>query len=276
MHDLGVEGPSVGLGLGDHAGVDVFRKSESNPNHDTTVVSFAVESSMDLLRYFERDNLPTSLQWISEGFRELATELAGSLEGDPELDAVLRKLLEAKDCAARAVVYAQQETTEIDSSVIGSPDGPVGARLETFDALLSVKRHAPVVYFIRNGNRVKIGTTQNLKGRASGLSLRVKDIVRVEHGGVNHERDLHVRFAAQRIGNTEWFELRGAVADHIARRETIQERVRMTLTHCGELRRRDLEALIGLSRKQALDALIALKPTVERTERGTWKLSQQL
>lgn len=223
-------------------------------------------------RYFDRDHLPKDLQWISEAFRDLAAELSDAMGSDPELETVLRKLLEAKDCATRAVLFASQATTELDSTVLGTPDGPIGASLQSFDAILAKKRHAPVVYFVRNGNRVKIGTTQNLRGRISRLSLRAKDLVRVEHGGAAHERSLHTRFAGHRIGNTEWFELRGEVADHIAKQETIQDRVRSALAHYGEMRRRDLEAMIGLSEKQTLSALRALGPLVERTDENTWRL----
>jgi hypothetical protein len=228
-------------------------------------------SSDQVLRYFERDHLPKDLKLISEAFRDLASELASLLEGDPELEIVLRKLLDAKDCAARAVLYAGQEATMLDSAALGQPDGPVGGSFQSFDGLLALKRHAPVVYFVRNGNRVKIGYTQSLRNRIGRLSLRPKDLVRVEHGGATHERSLHERFAAYRIGDTEWFELRGEVADHVTKQETIQDRIMMTLAHYGEMRRRDLEALIGLTERQTLDALRALKPAVERTERDTWR-----
>jgi len=229
-------------------------------------------SSDQVLRYFERDHLPKDLKPISEAFRDLASELAGILEGDPELEIVLRKLLDAKDCAARAVLYASQEATTLDSAALGQPDGPVGGSFQSFDGLLAVKRHAPVVYFVRNGNRVKIGYTQALRDRIGRLSLRPRDLVRVEHGGATHERSLHERFSAYRIGNTEWFELRGEVADHIARQETIQDRVRGALAHYGEMRRRDLEVMIGITEKQALSALRALGTMVERTDENTWRI----
>jgi Meiotically Up-regulated Gene 113 (MUG113) protein len=272
VHDLGVEGPSVRFRLLDQTLVHVVREPEGDSNHDTTVVSLAIESSMDLLRYFERDHLPPHLQWISDAFRNLATELADGLPDDPELEAALRKLLEAKDCAARAALYAGSKEKELDTAALATPDGPIGESVRSVEALLAAKRHAPVAYFIRNGNRVKIGTTQNLRGRVSQLSLRIDDLVRVEHGGVNYERSLHERFAEHRIGNTEWFHLRGDVADRIALRETIQDRVRNALAFYGEMRRRDLELMIGITERQTLKALEGLKPKVERTPNDTWRL----
>ncbi|MDX3582516.1 GIY-YIG nuclease family protein [Streptomyces europaeiscabiei] len=222
-----------------------------------------------VLRYFERDGLPDHLAWIGSPFRDLATELADRLPDGPELEAGLRKLLEARDCAVRAT---DQGPVEPEADAFSKPDGPIGEGVRDVGALLAMKKHAAVVYFIRNGNRVKIGTTQSLRSRITRLSLRPEDLVRVEHGGVGHERCVHARFGAHRIGTTEWFDLRGPLADHIAKRETNQERVRNALAYYGEMRRRDLEVLIGITEKQALKALDGLKPGVERTDSDTWRL----
>jgi hypothetical protein len=71
------------------------------------------------------------------------------------------------------------------------------------------------VYFLRNGSRVKIGVSQNIKRRVAALSLRPDDVIRAEHGHQEHERRLHVRFADLRVDDTEWFELRGALAEYL-------------------------------------------------------------
>jgi hypothetical protein len=52
---------------------------------------------------FSYEHLPPHLQKISRPFGELAALVISDLEG-PEASACLRKLLEAKDCAVRAVV----------------------------------------------------------------------------------------------------------------------------------------------------------------------------
>lgn len=80
------------------------------------------------------------------------------------------------------------------------------------------RAHAPVVYFIRNGERVKIGTSQNLRRRVEALCLRTEDVLLVLHGDQRYEREMHVRFASVRIGNTEWFERSGELAEFIATR----------------------------------------------------------
>jgi hypothetical protein len=76
-------------------------------------------------------------------------------------------------------------------------------------------KHSPVVYFIQNGDRVKIGTTTNLRSRISALSLRPTDIVLLVNGGRPFEQALHKRFASVRVGNTEWFANSGPVAEYI-------------------------------------------------------------
>lgn len=58
------------------------------------------------LRYFDCDHLPPPLQAIVAPFRSLAHEMV-ERGGDPaEMHAGLRKLLEAKDCAVRAMIHA--------------------------------------------------------------------------------------------------------------------------------------------------------------------------
>ncbi|MFF0127336.1 GIY-YIG nuclease family protein [Streptomyces mirabilis] len=73
-------------------------------------------------------------------------------------------------------------------------------------------RHTPVVYFLRNGDRVKIGTSTNLRGRVSTLSLRPQNLVLVVEGDQATERAFHDRFMQQRVGFTEWFYLAGDLA----------------------------------------------------------------
>lgn len=98
------------------------------------------------------------------------------------------------------------------------PAGPVGEEIEDIDDLFTAA-HPPVVYFLRNGTRVKIGTTRNLRPRVARLALRPDNVVRVEHGGQDYEQSLHARFDAYRVGNTEWFELRGELADYLGEPE---------------------------------------------------------
>jgi hypothetical protein len=61
-------------------------------------------------------------------------------------------------------------------------------------------------YFIRNGDRIKIGFSRNPKARAESLSLRESNILGVIESGQQFERMMHDNWAHIRIGNTEWFQ----------------------------------------------------------------------
>lgn len=57
----------------------------------------------DILRWFHYEHLPPKLQAVSEPFCDLAREMIDRLPRNAERSAGLRKLLEAKDCAVRAL-----------------------------------------------------------------------------------------------------------------------------------------------------------------------------
>lgn len=76
-------------------------------------------------------------------------------------------------------------------------------------------KHAPVVYFIRNGNRIKIGTTTELKRRIRTLALRAENVALLIDGGQQLERAFHRQFADLRVGSTEWFAHEGLLAEFI-------------------------------------------------------------
>ncbi|KUJ65413.1 GIY-YIG nuclease family protein [Streptosporangium amethystogenes] len=114
--------------------------------------------------------------------------------------------------APPVVLSAPAKTSKKQPPV--DPAGPDGELVDDVPSLFE-GAHAPVVYFLRNGTRVKIGTSQNLRRRVTSLSLRRDDVIRVEHGTQHYERSLHRRFADLRAGDTEWFELRGALAEYL-------------------------------------------------------------
>jgi len=58
-----------------------------------------------LLQFFAYEHLPPHLQQVSKPFGDMARDLAKSLPANPESTTALRKLLEAKDCAVRAVLF---------------------------------------------------------------------------------------------------------------------------------------------------------------------------
>lgn len=60
-----------------------------------------------LLQFFNYEHLPDHLQKASKPFGDLARELAATLPANAESTTALRKLLEAKDCAVRAVLFKE-------------------------------------------------------------------------------------------------------------------------------------------------------------------------
>ena len=61
--------------------------------------------SYPILQYFTYEHLPENLQVVSRPFCELARDLAEREDVNPaEMAAALRKLMEAKDAAVRAVL----------------------------------------------------------------------------------------------------------------------------------------------------------------------------
>ncbi len=65
--------------------------------------------------------------------------------------------------------------------------------------------HGARVYFIRNGDRIKIGYTTNLRNRLDALCLRPDAVLLLLEGGKLLEGSLHRHFAQHRVPNTEWF-----------------------------------------------------------------------
>jgi hypothetical protein len=61
-----------------------------------------------LIQFFQYAHLKPNLQAVSRPFCELAEQLDGTLAENPEKTTALRKLLEAKDCAVRAVLFKQE------------------------------------------------------------------------------------------------------------------------------------------------------------------------
>jgi len=61
-------------------------------------------SSIAFLKYFKYDHLPKHLQSVSKSFHDLAEHMVLTLPCNSERQAGLRKLLESKDCAVRALL----------------------------------------------------------------------------------------------------------------------------------------------------------------------------
>lgn len=78
--------------------------------------------------------------------------------------------------------------------------------------------HGARVYFVRNGDRVKIGYTTNLRGRLDALCLRTDAVLLLLEGGKDLERALHRHFAEHRVPNTEWFRYTEEIKTYISQK----------------------------------------------------------
>lgn len=63
-----------------------------------------MEQEEYLLQFFAYEHLPEHLQTISKPFGSMASILCETLPRNPERTVALRKLLESKDCAVRALL----------------------------------------------------------------------------------------------------------------------------------------------------------------------------
>ena len=71
----------------------------------------APSSNEPMLQFFTYDHLREDLQPISKAFCNLAQDFVIMLPRNPERTVALRKLLEAKDCAVRALLYKAEATS---------------------------------------------------------------------------------------------------------------------------------------------------------------------
>lgn len=72
---------------------------------DSTVAPVATAPAPDHIeQFFAWGHLPAHLQEVSQPFGDLASRIVRTLPRNPERTVALRKLLEAKDAAVRALV----------------------------------------------------------------------------------------------------------------------------------------------------------------------------
>jgi hypothetical protein len=78
-----------------------FHKEKKMPNEASQVQY----SPNLIMQFFAYAHLPEHLQAISKPFCETAEWVDQNIPSNPEKSTALRKLLEAKDCAVRAVLF---------------------------------------------------------------------------------------------------------------------------------------------------------------------------
>lgn len=70
-----------------------------------------------------------------------------------------------------------------------------------------------VVYYLRAGGRIKIGTSGNPRARLAQLSF--DELLAFERGTRTLEHRRHVQFGEHRLGGGEWFTVHDALLAHI-------------------------------------------------------------
>lgn len=86
--------------------------------------------------------------------------------------------------------------------------------------------HTPMVYFMKAGQRVKIGYTTGLKKRVADLQTAIADriiVLLTIPGDQTLERLLHEKFAKYRLQG-EWFDAGPEITLFINRERTIRQR----------------------------------------------------
>jgi len=84
---------------------------------------------------------------------------------------------------------------------------------ETVDDGLPPPR-VDVVYYLRHGDRVKIGTTSNPRQRFAAIWH--EQLLALERGDRRLEQRRHAQFAADRFEGSEWFRMSRPLRTHIA------------------------------------------------------------
>lgn len=82
----------------------VEEKPVSNTTNLDSLRLAKSQTQVDIMQFFNYSHLPQHLQAISKPFGDLANNLVATLPHNTELEVALRKLLEAKDAAVRAVL----------------------------------------------------------------------------------------------------------------------------------------------------------------------------
>lgn len=68
------------------------------------IVPGKIERKEHILQFFAYEHLPPHLQAVSKPFGDMAQQIVATLPQNPERTVALRKLLESKDAAVRALI----------------------------------------------------------------------------------------------------------------------------------------------------------------------------
>jgi hypothetical protein len=115
------------------------------------------------------------------------------------------------DVARRAIIVGGRRWKEKEDE-----------RRAACERVASLQPHegAELVYYMRIGNRVKIGTTGNLKSRLS--TINPEELMATEPGGRERERARHDQFKELRT-HGEWFRLEEPLVSYMEKLKKLSE-----------------------------------------------------
>jgi hypothetical protein len=184
----------------------------------------------DALARHKPQDIPVAISAVVTGVGSWAIWIRHQLLPPEEQAAIDKLIVEQELQQTRAVREIKQRRREerfqraarryqaVGAAPIPPPRKP--SESETYPWPIPEGKHGPLIYFVRNGDRVKIGTSTNVRNRMSSLSLRITDVVLLLEGGRPTEQLLHRKFADLRVGDTEWFHFTGAVAEYVTKQIT--------------------------------------------------------
>jgi len=94
-----------GVRLCQHCHPETKMQRLTNPRVIPATYTNTPEAPEPMLQFFAYAHLPERLQTVSASFSELAHAIVAKLPRNPERTVALRKLLESKDAAVRAMIY---------------------------------------------------------------------------------------------------------------------------------------------------------------------------
>ena len=122
---------------------------------------------------------------------------------------------------ASEYVY-RKDVNELEIAPRGDAESVLASRIAVLRA--KAAKGSPLVYFIRLGPYVKIGTSVDVLSRIGTLSLAPGNLLAVIPGSYDVEHAAHKRFARLRAFR-EWFYLQDAVLDYVLdlQRKAVEE-----------------------------------------------------
>lgn len=140
-------------------------------------------------------------------------------------------------CRRHALMVSLNVTDILHATALTGRTTP-GLDIETAtvapETVWTQSSHQPVVYFLANGDRVKIGVSTNVAARVSALSFRKGNALLLLQGGYDLEAALHDHFQPDRIGRTEWFVLSSRIRDYVGHRHKADAAMRQPSTLVDE------------------------------------------